>query len=93
MSEICKCAAPEPGLRFNVFITNLFVSRLLGDILWTRNYGSPVVGIYRMDNEALLKVKLNHIAGETLKHLIGANTSSASHENTFLGDRGEIVLQ
>ncbi|XP_073245548.1 serine/threonine-protein kinase/endoribonuclease IRE1-like [Porites lutea] len=66
---------------------------LTGDILWTRNYGSPVVGIYRMDNEALLKVKLNHIAGETLKHLIGANTSSASHENTFLGDRGEIVLQ
>ena len=46
-----------------------------------------------MDNEALLKVKLNHIAGETLKHLIGANTSSASHENTFLGDRGEIVLR
>lgn len=64
-----------------------------GEILWTKNYGSPVVGIYKMDNEALLKVKINHIAKETLKHLIGANTSSASHENTFLGDRGEIVLQ
>ncbi|PFX20218.1 Serine/threonine-protein kinase/endoribonuclease IRE1 [Stylophora pistillata] len=64
-----------------------------GEILWTKNYGSPVVGIYRMDNEALLKVKVNHIAKETLKHLIGANTSSSSHQNTFLGDRGEIVLQ
>lgn len=64
-----------------------------GEILWTKNYGSPVVGIYRMDNEALLKVKVNHIAKETLKHLIGANTSSSSHQNTFLGDGGEIVLQ
>lgn len=64
-----------------------------GEILWTKNYGSPVVGIYKMDNEALLKVKVNHIARETLTHLIGANTSGTSHENTFLGDRGEIVLQ
>lgn len=64
-----------------------------GEILWTKNYGSPVVGIYKMDNEALLKVKVNHIAKETLTHLIGANTSSSSHENTFLGDGGEIVLQ
>ena len=46
-----------------------------------------------MDNEALLKVKVNHIAKETLEHLIGADTSSASHGNTFLGDRGEMVLQ
>ena len=52
-----------------------------------------MVGIYKMDNEALLKVKVNHIAKETLTHLIGANTSSSSHENTFLGDGGEIVLQ
>ena len=66
---------------------------LSGEILWTKNYGSPVVGIYKMDNEALLKVKVNHIAKETLTHLIGANTSSSSHENTFLGDGGEIVLQ
>ncbi|XP_015749838.1 PREDICTED: serine/threonine-protein kinase/endoribonuclease IRE1-like isoform X1 [Acropora digitifera] len=64
-----------------------------GEILWTKDYGSPVVGIYKMDNEALLKVKVNHIAKETLEHLIGANTSSASHGNTFLGDRGEMVLQ
>ena len=71
----------------------LFYSFLSGEILWTKNYGSPVVGIYRMDNEALLKVKVNHIAKETLKHLIGANTSSSSHQNTFLGDGGEIVLQ
>ena len=52
-----------------------------------------MVGIYKMDNEALLKVKVNHIAKETLTHLIGTNTSSSSHENTFLGDGGEIVLQ
>lgn len=62
--------------------------------MWTKNYGSPIVGIYKMDNnEALLKVKVNHIAKETLKNLIGANTSSSSHENTFLGNGGEIVLQ
>ena len=75
-----------PYLTYNGF-------HLSGEILWTKNYGSPVVGIYKMDNEALLKVKVNHIAKETLTHLIGANTSSSSDENTFLGDGGEIVLQ
>ena len=64
-----------------------------GEILWTKNYGSPVVAIYKMDNSGLSRVKLNHVAKETLKLLIGANTSNDQHQNTFLGNGAEILLQ
>ena len=97
---VCLPILAQPGLissnvKYEMSIHYLTYNgfHLSGEILWTKNYGSPVVGIYKMDNEALLKVKVNHIAKETLTHLIGANTSSSSHENTFLGDGGEIVLQ
>ena len=61
--------------------------------MWTKNYGSPVVAIYKMDNSGLSRVKLNHVAKETLKLLIGANTSNDQHQNTFLGNGAEILLQ
>ena len=57
------------------------------------NYGSPVVAIYKLDKAGLLRVKVNHVAKETLKLLIGANTSSDQHQNTFLGNGAEVVLQ
>lgn len=66
-----------------------------GDILWTKNYGSPVVGIYLFDSEGLRKVGINHIAKETLVQLIGSNATNDEEgtSNTFRGDKGEIVLQ
>lgn len=65
---------------------------LLGEILWIKNYGLLVVGIYKMDNEVLLKVKVNYIVKEILIYFIGVNTFSFLYENIFFGDGGEIVL-
>ncbi|KAK3753794.1 hypothetical protein QZH41_018451 [Actinostola sp. cb2023] len=47
-----------------------------GEIQWTRNFGSPVVGIYKFDGDGLHRVKVNHIAKETLDVLIANNASS-----------------
>lgn len=65
---------------------------LLGEILWIKNYGLLVVGIYKMDNEVLLKVKVNYIVKEIFIYFIGVNTFSFFYENIFFGDGGEIVL-
>lgn len=65
---------------------------LLGEILWIKNYGLLVVGIYKMDNEVLLKVKVNYIVKEIFIYFIGVNTFSFLYENIFFGDGGEIVL-
>ena len=47
-----------------------------GEIQWTKNFGSPVVGIYKFDGDGLHRVKVNHIAKETLDVLIANNASS-----------------
>ncbi|XP_031563309.1 serine/threonine-protein kinase/endoribonuclease IRE2-like isoform X1 [Actinia tenebrosa] len=47
-----------------------------GEIQWTKNFGSPVVGMYKFDGDGLHRVKVNHIARETLDVLIANNASS-----------------
>ncbi|XP_032242727.1 serine/threonine-protein kinase/endoribonuclease IRE1 [Nematostella vectensis] len=47
-----------------------------GEIQWTRNFGSPVVGVYKFDGDGLHRLKINHIASETLNVLISGNSSA-----------------
>jgi len=48
----------------------------VGNVLWSQNYDSPVVAMYRMDAEygGLRKVAFVNVALETLQHLSGQLT-------------------
>ena len=46
------------------------LDRKSGEMLWDSSYGSPVVGIYKLNGEGLKKVAFTSISSETMGHLL-----------------------
>lgn len=40
------------------------------NLLWEREFDSPVIGVYQHDGESLLSLALTNIAKDSIKHLI-----------------------
>jgi len=40
------------------------------NLLWEREFDSPVIGVYQHDGESLLSLPLTNIAKDSIKHLI-----------------------
>lgn len=55
-----------------------------GQILWSADYGAPVVAVYSLDSEGLRKLPFTSVAQETLGHLIG-QLSSTEWRQRFMG--------
>ena len=47
-----------------------------GDVMWNRDFGSPIVAMYMFDNDGLRKIPFNSMASETLQHLTGQLSSN-----------------
>ncbi|CAH1794461.1 unnamed protein product [Owenia fusiformis] len=59
-----------------------------GDIMWNRDYGSPIVAMYNLDPEGLRRVPFTSIGYETLEHLTG-QLASAAWKTRFLEHSGK----
>jgi len=40
------------------------------NLLWEREFDSPVIGVYQHDGESLLSLPLTNIAKDSIKHLL-----------------------
>lgn len=52
---------------------------LPGDVLWSQNYGSPVVGVYLYSGDSLRHAPHLSLAMETLRFLSSANNQVDKH--------------
>lgn len=61
-------------------LTNFILDYLPGDVLWSQNYGSPVVGVYLYSGDSLRHAPQLSLAMETLRFLtFSANNEANSH--------------
>ena len=56
---------------------------LLGDVLWSQNYGSPVVGVYLYSGESLRHAPHLSLAMETLRFLTFSASDQADAQSTL----------
>lgn len=56
------------------------------DLLWEREFDSPIIGVYLHDGESLLSLPLTNIAKDSIKHLISniALSSKDPHSVSYL---------
>jgi hypothetical protein len=56
------------------------------NLLWEREFDSPIVGVYQHDGESLLSLPLTNIAKDSIKHLISniALTSKDPNSVSYL---------
>lgn len=52
------------------------------DLLWEREFDSPVIGVYQHDGESLLSLPLTNIAKDSIKHLISNIALSSKDPNS-----------
>ena len=56
---------------------------LLGDVLWTQNYGSPVVGVYLYSGDSLRHAPHLSLAMETLRFLTFSSSDRTDAHSTL----------
>jgi len=52
------------------------------NLLWEREFDSPVIGVYQHDGESLLSLPLTNIAKDSIKHLISNIALSSKDPNS-----------
>lgn len=52
------------------------------NLLWEREFDSPVIGVYQHDGESLLSLPLTNIAKDSIKHLISNLALSSKDPNS-----------
>lgn len=52
------------------------------NLLWEREFDSPVIGVYQHDGESLLSLPLTNIAKDSIKHLISDLALSSKDPNS-----------
>lgn len=53
------------------------------NLLWEREFDSPVIGVYQHDGESLLSLPLTNIAKDSIKHLISNIALSTKDPNSI----------
>ncbi|CAF93664.1 unnamed protein product, partial [Tetraodon nigroviridis] len=59
------------------------VDRESGDVLWSQNYGSPVVGVYLYSGDSLRHAPQLSLAMETLRFLTFSTNNLADSHSTL----------
>lgn len=52
------------------------------NLLWEKEFDSPVIGVYQHDGESLLSLPLTNIAKDSIKHLISNIALSPKDPNS-----------
>lgn len=52
------------------------------NLLWEREFDSPVIGVYQHDGQSLLSLPLTSIAKDSIKHLISNIAVSSKDPNS-----------
>lgn len=52
------------------------------NLLWEREFDSPVIGVYQHDGESLLSLPLTNIAKDSIKHMISNIALSSKDPNS-----------
>lgn len=53
------------------------------NLVWEREFESPVIGVYLHDGESLLSLPLTNIAKDSMKHLINNIVLTSKDPNTI----------
>ena len=93
MTDFCLGTSPLDAISGKEVTTYLDITWYVsGEVMWSMDYGAPVVAMYQMDKEVMRKVAFTSMALETLEHINGQLTSTEWQERFLAHGSSDVFL-